>query len=55
MERGLGMRWMGVMFSIFLMIAFGLIFNAVQANSIANAMNNAFDIPKTWLASALWS
>ncbi len=53
MERGLGMRWMGVMFSIFLMIAFGLIFNAVQANSIANAMNNAFDIPKTWVGIGL--
>ena len=53
MERGLGMRWMGVMFSIFLMIAFGLIFNAVQANSIANAVNNAFGIPKTWIGIGL--
>jgi len=42
MEKGLGMRWMGVLFSLFLMIAFGLVFNAVQANSITNAMNNAF-------------
>ncbi len=42
MEKGLGMRWMGVLFSIFLMIAFGLVFNAVQANSISNAMHNAF-------------
>lgn len=53
MERGLGMRWMGVMFSIFLMVAFGLIFNAVQANSIANAVNNAFGIPKTWVGIGL--
>jgi len=42
MEKGLGMRWMGVVFSIFLIIAFGLVFNAVQANSIAKAMNVAF-------------
>ncbi len=42
MEKGLGMRWMGVLFSIFLIIAFGLVFNAVQANSIASAMNTAF-------------
>ncbi|NLS12260.1 sodium:alanine symporter family protein [Vibrio sp. SM6] len=42
MEKGLGMRWMGVLFSIFLIIAFGLVFNAVQANSIANAMHTAF-------------
>ncbi|MDC0609321.1 sodium:alanine symporter family protein [Vibrio sp.] len=42
MEKGLGMRWMGILFSIFLMIAFGLVFNAVQANSITNALNTAF-------------
>ncbi|MGL6258367.1 alanine/glycine:cation symporter family protein [Vibrio sp. WXL103] len=42
MEKGLGMRWMGVLFSVFLIIAFGLVFNAVQANSIASAMNTAF-------------
>lgn len=42
MEKGLGMRWMGVLFSIFLMLAFGLIFNAVQANSIAHANAIAF-------------
>ena len=42
MEKGLGMRWMGVLFSILLIIAFGLVFNAVQANSIVNAMHNAF-------------
>ncbi len=36
------MRWMGVLFSIFLIIAFGLVFNAVQANSITNAMKTAF-------------
>lgn len=42
MEKGLDMRWMGVLFSVFLIIAFGLVFNAVQANSIANAMSTAF-------------
>ncbi len=44
MEKGLGMRWMGVLFSIFLIISFGLVFNAVQANSIAQAMDVAFGI-----------
>jgi AGCS family alanine or glycine:cation symporter len=53
MERGLGMRWMGVVFSIFLMLAFGLIFNAVQANSIANAVNHAFAVPKPWIGILL--
>ncbi len=32
----------GVLFSIFRIIAFGLVFNAVQANSITNAMKTAF-------------
>lgn len=44
MEKGLNMRWMGVLFSIFLIISFGLVFNAVQANSIAQAMDVAFGI-----------
>ena len=42
MERGLGMRWMGVIFSICLIIAFGSVFNAVQANSISQATYVAF-------------
>ena len=29
MARGLGMRWMGVLFSLFLLVAYGLIFNTV--------------------------
>ncbi|PSJ45966.1 alanine/glycine:cation symporter family protein [Zobellella taiwanensis] len=45
MEKGLGMRWMGVLFAIFLIIAFGLVFNAVQANSISAAMQVAFGVP----------
>ncbi len=45
MEKGLGMRWMGVLFAIFLIIAFGLVFNAVQANSISTAMDVAFGVP----------
>ncbi|MCA0973003.1 sodium:alanine symporter family protein [Halomonas denitrificans] len=47
-ERGLGQRWMAVAFSICLIIAFGLAFNSVQANSIAQAMEQAFSIP-TWV------
>ena len=46
MSRGLGMRWMGVIFSLLLLLAYGLIFNTVQANSTAHALEYAFDIPK---------
>ena len=54
MEKGLGMRWMGVLFSIFLIIAFGLVFNAVQANSIAQASAVAFHCSRCTSASAWW-
>ena len=40
------MPWMGAAFSFFLILTFGLVFNAVQANSIADAMVGAFGIPK---------
>jgi AGCS family alanine or glycine:cation symporter len=46
MQTGLGKRWMGVLFSLCLILAFGLVFNAVQSNSIAAAFEVAFDIPK---------
>ncbi|EGT3574710.1 sodium:alanine symporter family protein [Citrobacter amalonaticus] len=45
MARGLGMRWMGVLFAIFLLVAYGLVFNSVQANSVARALKFAFDFP----------
>ncbi|ERI53184.1 sodium:alanine symporter [Pseudomonas sp. EGD-AK9] len=44
MERGLGARWMGVLFSIFLIIAFGFVFNSVQANTISGALIGAFGL-----------
>lgn len=44
--RGLGQRWAGGVFSVCLILAFGLVFNAVQANSIADAMEGAFGLPK---------
>ncbi len=52
-EKGLGMRWMGVLFSVLLIIAFGLVFNAVQANSIANAMHNAFGWDQRYVGFAV--
>lgn len=42
MAKGLGMPWLGAVFSVCLIITFGLVFNAVQANSISAAMQNAF-------------
>ncbi|MBR9726682.1 alanine/glycine:cation symporter family protein [Shewanella intestini] len=49
MEKGLGQRWMGVLFSVFLILAFGLVFNAVQANTITGAMTQVFDLDPTYV------
>ena len=51
--RGLGSRAWGMAFSVCLIIAFGLVFNSVQANSIAGAMQEAFAVPPLWSAIGL--
>ncbi|CDH06647.1 putative alanine/glycine transport protein (AGCS family) [Xenorhabdus bovienii str. oregonense] len=53
MEKGLKKRWMGVLFSVFLIIAFGLVFNAVQANSIAEAAAFAFHVKPIYVGIVL--
>ncbi|AXX91249.1 sodium:alanine symporter family protein [Malaciobacter molluscorum LMG 25693] len=47
--KGLKSPILAAIFSISLIIAFGLIFNAVQANSIAEAVSTAFDIDKMYV------
>ena len=44
--RGLRAPWAAAAFSVCLILSFGLVFNAVQANSIADAMSGAFGIDK---------
>ncbi|CAM4116501.1 sodium:alanine symporter [Bacillus manliponensis] len=44
MEKGLNKRWMGVIFSILITVSFGLVFNAVQANTVTSAFEGAFDV-----------
>jgi AGCS family alanine or glycine:cation symporter len=51
--KGLGMPWLGAVFSICLIISFGLVFNAVQANSIAAAVDEAFGIPSLAIGIAV--
>ncbi len=52
-SKGLGLPWLGSVFSVCLIISFGLVFNAVQANSIADAMNGAFGLPKIGVGVAV--
>jgi len=53
MEKGLGMRWMGVLFSLLLVISFGLIFNALQANAIAQVAAVSFNGDPHYIAIGL--
>lgn len=48
MEKGLGMRWLGIIFAVLITITFGLIFNAVQSNTITAAFTT-FGINKVVL------
>ncbi|MBM7837435.1 AGCS family alanine or glycine:cation symporter [Alkalihalobacillus xiaoxiensis] len=42
-EQALGQRWLGIVFAVLIAITFGLVFNSLQANTIAGAMENAFE------------
>ncbi|WP_134699401.1 sodium:alanine symporter family protein [Ammoniphilus sp. YIM 78166] len=46
MEKGLNKRWMGIIFAILITTSFGLVFNAVQANTITLAVENAYGIDR---------
>ena len=51
-EKALGQRWLGIVFSVALIIAFGFAFNSVQSNSIAAAFSS-YDIPAGYIGAAL--
>lgn len=42
MQRGLGLRWMGILFAGLITVTFGFAFNSVQSNTICAAMEGAF-------------
>lgn len=42
MQKGLGLRWMGVFFAVLISITFGFAFNTVQSNTICAAWEGAF-------------
>ncbi|SFQ89852.1 alanine or glycine:cation symporter, AGCS family [Halopseudomonas formosensis] len=51
--RGLRAPWAAVIFALALILSFGMVFNAVQANSIADAVESAFGVPKLWVGLAV--
>lgn len=52
-EKGLKSRWLGIVFAICLIISFGFAFTALQANQIAEAVNNAWGIDKFLMGNIL--
>ncbi len=42
MEKGLKKRWMGALFAVLITLSFGIVFNAVQSNTITVAFENTF-------------
>lgn len=49
-ERGLGLKWLAVIFSVFCVLASFGIGNMSQGNEIANGLYNSFSVPK-WVTS----
>jgi AGCS family alanine or glycine:cation symporter len=52
-QRGLRSRPGGVLFAVLLLFTFGIAFNMVQANTIADVLVNAHSITEGWTAIAL--
>ncbi|MDO4246882.1 MAG: sodium:alanine symporter family protein [Deinococcus sp.] len=52
-QRGLGQGWLGGLFSVFLILAFGFVFNAVQSNSITAAVTGAYGLSPTLIGAVL--
>ena len=53
-EKGLGIRWLAILFAIFIILALGIIGNMVQSNSIASAFEKSLSIP-TWITALVVS
>lgn len=52
LERGLNMKWMGILFAVFGAVAAFGIGNMVQANSVADAVRSSFGVP-VWLTGVV--
>lgn len=48
-ERGLGVKWFGILFAVVSVVSAGMFLPGVQANSVAEGVKNAFGI-ETWIS-----
>lgn len=53
MERGIGARWMGLLFAVVITLTYGFVFNSVQSNSIVDALGGSLGVDIA-AAEALW-
>lgn len=53
MKYGLGKEWMGIVFSVLMIVTFGLANNAMQGNAISAAWQKAFGIDTFYMGAAL--
>ncbi|MFS0868009.1 alanine/glycine:cation symporter family protein [Microbacterium sp. 179-B 1A2 NHS] len=53
MERGLGARWMGIVFAVILIICFPFAFSSLQANTIAATITTTLGSDAGWVPWAL--
>ena len=52
-QRGMHMRWMGILFAVLITCQFGLSNNSIQANTICGAMQEAFGWSPIWVGALL--
>ncbi|MBT3136579.1 alanine:cation symporter family protein [Alteromonas sp. ALT199] len=52
-KQGLNKTWLAVAFSLCLFLGYGFIFSAVQANTITDALNNAYSFPTEYVGMAI--
>ena len=52
-KKGLGSRWMSVLFAILITLTFGLSYNSIQANTICEAMEQVFGWSPLWVGAVL--
>ena len=52
-QQGLGSRWLAILFSICLFLGYGLFFSAMQANTITDALDNAYNVPTLYSGLAI--
>lgn len=53
MQYGLGRRWMGVVFAVFIIFGFGMANQVVQANTLCDALGTAYGIRPLYVAVPL--